>query len=96
MLTFLRFCQSFTALWQEKREVLESDYRVIYLFPHMSSQAGNGAVHSSAKGCQSQIHRIDGFTRREWRCCLENILFIILYTSLYLIEMSLSLCQRLG
>eukprot|EP00435_Cladocopium_sp_Y103_P023871 s672_g5.t2 len=33
------FCQSFTALWQEKREVLESDYRVIYLFPHMSSQA---------------------------------------------------------
>jgi len=33
------FCQSFTALWQEKREVLESDYRVIFLFPHMSSQA---------------------------------------------------------
>ncbi|CAJ1349047.1 unnamed protein product [Effrenium voratum] len=33
------FCQSFTALWQEKREHLESDYRVIFLFPHMSSQA---------------------------------------------------------
>ena len=37
----LRFCQSFTVLWQDKREHLESDYRVIFLFPHMSSQVGH-------------------------------------------------------
>lgn len=37
------FCQSFTMLWQEKREHLESDYRVIFLFPHMSSQARSKA-----------------------------------------------------
>jgi len=39
------FCQSFTALWLEKKEHLESDYRVLHLFPHMSSQArGKAAV----------------------------------------------------
>ncbi|CAE8694299.1 unnamed protein product [Polarella glacialis] len=33
------FCQTFNGLWLEKKEHLESDYRVLHLFPHMSSQA---------------------------------------------------------
>jgi len=37
------FCQSFNTLWLEKREHLESDYRVLHLFPHMSSQARSKA-----------------------------------------------------
>jgi len=36
-------CSSFHALWFEKREHLESDYRVLHLFPHMSSQARSKA-----------------------------------------------------
>merc|ERR1712176_1757385 len=37
------FTSSFSSLWQEKRDALESDYGVLYLFPHMSSQALNKA-----------------------------------------------------
>jgi len=37
------FCSTFNALWAERREHLESDYRVLQLFPHMSSQARSKA-----------------------------------------------------
>jgi len=36
-------CRTFSALWLEKHDTLESDYRVLLLFPHMSSQARNRA-----------------------------------------------------
>eukprot|EP00929_Paragymnodinium_shiwhaense_P033998 TRINITY_DN18554_c0_g1_i1.p1 TRINITY_DN18554_c0_g1~~TRINITY_DN18554_c0_g1_i1.p1 ORF type:complete len:1893 (+),score=374.82 TRINITY_DN18554_c0_g1_i1:168-5846(+) len=35
--------RSFTQLWSEKKEHLESDYRVLHLFPHMSAQARSKA-----------------------------------------------------
>lgn len=37
------YCSSFNTIWQAKKEHLESDYRVIYLFPHMHAQARSKA-----------------------------------------------------
>jgi len=34
---------SFSSLWQEKKEHLEADYRVLHLFPHISAQARSKA-----------------------------------------------------
>ena len=64
----LRFCQSFTVLWQEKREHLESDYRVIFLFPHMSSQAGP---------------KLAGYSTSCWRVCIyinNEMIYMYMYT----------------
>eukprot|EP00930_Biecheleria_cincta_P054968 TRINITY_DN41341_c0_g1_i1.p1 TRINITY_DN41341_c0_g1~~TRINITY_DN41341_c0_g1_i1.p1 ORF type:complete len:1899 (+),score=291.02 TRINITY_DN41341_c0_g1_i1:103-5799(+) len=38
------FCQTFNNLWLEKREHLESDYRVLHLFPNISVQARDKAA----------------------------------------------------
>jgi len=35
---------SFSTLWEEKREDLLENYRVLHLFPHMSAQARNKAI----------------------------------------------------
>jgi hypothetical protein len=37
------FCSTFNALWAERREHLESEWRVLQLFPNMSSQARSKA-----------------------------------------------------
>lgn len=70
------FCQTFSALWMAKKEHLESDYRVLFLFPHMSSQAVSKASVTMRVALQRGAQATKGVagewvTGRMVRTCID-------------------------